>query len=465
MGRFEKEGFVVAEAEGRIMAAPLVSKSASSLLPPVERERLVKNTDKIINVGYVAKEMEGLLSRFASLTAFFGIVSLIIAIVEVWLLWSYDHEEFGPACNFLKVCVFSLTCVTLVFLTLYYELLYKYQKIKGQLLLKDGFFSSGLGWNYLLEFVILAFHSPPYTFREVSVYNHAGDLSGTKVFYSLDSIFTVFMWIRFYLLLRVMRYNSIFAMDVSQVFARINNVDLSTFFAVKMMVKRRPMSAFVILFTFFVFWFAFAIMVFERVGHDKFNNFYNDLWLTLVTMTTVGYGDMYPVSDYGRAFTIVAVVASFLLISLLVIGVSSNFEMNKVEEETVARIIKVDSELQVMRAAVDLIGCFWLNCQRAGYGSGGEYSKAQLKKWKQDIQGNHKERIRLFMTFWKRVNSDFATALRQFREARRNHIKFDPSMTDHMLSDQCTLLSIDKELVEAKKKWIAELEATKSAMN
>merc|ERR1711871_1251909 len=452
-----KEGFVVAEAEGRIMAAPLVSKSASSLLPPVERERLVKNTDKIINVGYVAKEMEGLLSRFASLTAFFGIVSLIIAIVEVWLLWSYDHEEFGPACNFLKVCVFSLTCVTLVFLTLYYELLYKYQKIKGQLLLKDGFFSSGLGWNYLLEFVILAFHSPPYTFREVSVYNHAGDLSGTKVFYSLDSIFTVFMWIRFYLLLRVMRYNSIFAMDVSQVFARINNVDLSTFFAVKMMVKRRPMSAFVILFTFFVLWFAFAIMVFERVGHDKFNNFYNDLWLTLVTMTTVGYGDMYPVSDMGRAFTIFAVVASFLLISLLVIGVSSNFEMSKIEEETVSRIIKVDSELAVMRAAVELIGSFWMNCKNAGY------TKADAKKRKTDTSKT--ARVKLFMAFWKRVNTDFANCVRQFRDARRAHIQFDPTMTDHMLSDQCTLLSIEKEVSELSEQWVKDLKDVKAKMS
>ena len=129
------------------------------------------------------------------------------------------------------------------------------------------------------------------------------------------------------------------------------------------------MTAFIMLFSFFVVWFAFAIMIFERVGHPQFNNFFNDLWLTLVTMTTVGYGDMYPVSDWGRAFTSLAVIASFLLISLLVIGVSSNFEMNSLEEDTVSRIVKVDGDLAVMRAAVNLIGSFWVQCKRAGYGA------------------------------------------------------------------------------------------------
>jgi hypothetical protein len=224
------------------------------------------------------------------------------------------------------------------------------------------------------------------------------------------------------------------------------------------------MTAFVVLFTFFVVWFAFAIMIFERVGHPQFNNFFNDLWLTLVTMTTVGYGDMYPVSDWGRAFTSLAVIASFLLISLLVIGVSSNFEMNTLEQDTVSRIVKVDGDLAVMRAAVELIGSFWHQCKRAGYGEGGNFSKAQLKKWKADQGDSSADRAQLFIMFWKRVHSDFAHSVRSFRETRRANKSFDPTLVDHMLSDQCNLLAIDKELNDSTKEWVEDLNRIKSKM-
>jgi len=446
------------------MAASLVSSRAANSLPPQERQLLVSQTDKAINVGYISKEMETLLARFSGVIAFFALAGLAIAVVEAWLVWSYDHEEDGPAINFLKVCISCFTVVSLVFLVLYYELLYKYQKVKGTLLLKDGFWSSGLGSEMVIELLLVAIHSPPYFWKEIAVENHAGDLAGTKVFYSLDSIISVFMWIRCYLLLRVMRYNSIFSMDVAHIFAHINSVDLSTFFAVKMMVRRRPMTAFIMLFSFFVVWFAFAIMIFERVGHPQFNNFFNDLWLTLVTMTTVGYGDMYPVSDWGRAFTSLAVIASFLLISLLVIGVSSNFEMNSLEEDTVSRIVKVDGDLAVMRAAVNLIGSFWVQCKRAGYGQNGDYTPAQLKKWKTDQGDSSNERAALFVMFWKRVHTDFAHAVRDFRETRRAYKKFDPTLVDHMLSDQCNLLAIDKELSDSTKQWVEDLGKIKEKM-
>ena len=94
------------------MAASLVSSRAANSLPPQERQLLVSQTDKAINVGYISKEMETLLARFSGVIAFFALAGLAIAVVEAWLVWSYDHEEDGPAINFLKVCISCFTVVS-----------------------------------------------------------------------------------------------------------------------------------------------------------------------------------------------------------------------------------------------------------------------------------------------------------------------------------------------------------------
>jgi hypothetical protein len=52
-------------------------------------------------------------------------------------------------------------------------------------------------------------------------------------------------------------------------------------------------------------------------------NFYNDLWCIFLSMTTVGYGDITPNTEFGRLFTIVGCLFGTFLVSLVVVSVSS----------------------------------------------------------------------------------------------------------------------------------------------
>lgn len=54
-------------------------------------------------------------------------------------------------------------------------------------------------------------------------------------------------------------------------------------------------------------------------------DYFNSLWLVIITMTTVGYGDIYPQTNIGRFFGIVTCLIGMLLISYLVVGMNSLF--------------------------------------------------------------------------------------------------------------------------------------------
>jgi predicted lipid-binding transport protein (Tim44 family) len=45
----------------------------------------------------------------------------------------------------------------------------------------------------------------------------------------------------------------------------------------------------------------------------------NACWLTIITMTTVGYGDIYPKTFFGRFFGVISFIVGNVLMSLIVV--------------------------------------------------------------------------------------------------------------------------------------------------
>ena len=76
-----------------------------------------------------------------------------------------------------------------------------------------------------------------------------------------------------------------------------------------------------------------AIMVVEgQTG--TFSNFFSSIWWVLVTMTTVGYGDMVPITPVGRVVATVIILAGVILISTFTATVSSIFVAAKIRSNS-----------------------------------------------------------------------------------------------------------------------------------
>ena len=82
--------------------------------------------------------------------------------------------------------------------------------------------------------------------------------------------------------------------------------------------KTDDMIAFVRIFlTLFSLIFIYAGLIFQvesPVNHDHLRNFFDAFYFVVVTMTTVGYGDVTPLSEAGKAMTLMMILTGILFI-------------------------------------------------------------------------------------------------------------------------------------------------------
>lgn len=66
-----------------------------------------------------------------------------------------------------------------------------------------------------------------------------------------------------------------------------------------------------------------SLMCYYRVyynsqGQIVFDSYFTSIWCVIITMTTVGYGDVFAVSPFGRVISIINALWGAFIISLLV---------------------------------------------------------------------------------------------------------------------------------------------------
>lgn len=106
----------------------------------------------------------------------------------------------------------------------------------------------------------------------------------------------------------------------------------------------------------------------------NFDNITNSFWCIVTTMATsfqiksVGYGDIYPITFFGRITVIISCLSGVFILSLFVITLTNVTKLTK-GEETVSEIKKVFEQLEMedninnilKPLAANVIQCYWRN--------------------------------------------------------------------------------------------------------
>ena len=136
--------------------------------------------------------------------------------------------------------------------------------------------------------------------------------------YNLNAIFSIIVLAKCYIILRVYAYFSRWTDDTANSLARKYKARGGIHFAIKAELKKRPYTMLTIMMVITMILCAFALRTFEYgvygkesqnlKGENGLQSLQNCFWVIIITMMTVGYGDMYPKSHFGRAVGVAACV-------------------------------------------------------------------------------------------------------------------------------------------------------------
>ncbi|MDP6512605.1 MAG: ion channel [SAR202 cluster bacterium] len=91
----------------------------------------------------------------------------------------------------------------------------------------------------------------------------------------------------------------------------------------------------------------------ETTAGSQINSFEDALWWSIVTVTTVGYGDMTPVTATGRAMAMVLMLVGIGLFGGLTANLASLLQ--KAEETTEATVLELATEIKSLREEISLL--------------------------------------------------------------------------------------------------------------
>lgn len=136
--------------------------------------------------------------------------------------------------------------------------------------------------------------------------------------------------------MRTLFNRSIFMDAIAKKMCNSYGFEAGVKFSLKSYLKIYPERTVMTIFFVTIFLSAYLIRIAELPYYRKlhgesrvlFDDYFNSLWLTVITLTTVGYGDMYAVTIPGRCVTMVLALWGTTLISLFVVVISGIFELD-----------------------------------------------------------------------------------------------------------------------------------------
>ena len=83
-----------------------------------------------------------------------------------------------------------------------------------------------------------------------------------------------------------------------------------------------------------------------------FDDYFTSIWCVIITMTTVGYGDVFAVSPFGRVISIINALWGAFIISLLVGSIQGIFNLSDNQKKAIAEISNSNQAASSLRSFV-----------------------------------------------------------------------------------------------------------------
>ena len=264
------------------------------------------------------------------LVSFWGMLQIGNSIIICEVLNTIDD---GNKDNFLKqsLAISTLTSIGLtisIFLRHITHL--KWKRSKLYCLKDETIWSSGY-WKIMIIEAIFTTIAPQFFFNNITVSEYISRYD-VVVTYELNTILCSFVWMKCYVIIRSLLTMTKFLAPRAQRICKMNGCGTDLMFSVQGEFKQSPNTILISTLIISVLIFGYNLRIFEsplsEVSGQRFDSYYTACWCTMVTMTTVGYGDVFPKTTFGRLVGVWICLWGVLLVSLFVVSISDALKMN-----------------------------------------------------------------------------------------------------------------------------------------
>jgi hypothetical protein len=179
-----------------------------------------------------------------------------------------------------------------------------------------------LFWEYL--FLVLA-PSPVWIGQSISVWFEPKE---AFIYYHFNDFLTVIMTCKFVWLVKGLLTLSTYDSDRGTRVARMFGANPGQILVLKCIMRDSPFAVVTGLFIGGIAFFGYVVQIAESPIRRldpimDYTSYINACWGTVATMTTVGYGDIYPRTTFGRGIMIFCSMYGVIVVSLMVVTVTN----------------------------------------------------------------------------------------------------------------------------------------------
>eukprot|EP00347_Sterkiella_histriomuscorum_P008005 403346731 len=287
--------------------------------------------------------------------AIFAMVSLIISVVEYDDFFSNDGKERyeeSQKGTILRSFSSVLTILTILLSIRHYYLTYLNYKKSGRLIQDVPFWKSYFMRYMLVEIFVISIHNLPKTNYIIFINNETRVLR-----YSVNAFIVLFMTVRIYLFLRLVARFTKWRTDHADLICQIEGFQANTTFALKAMLKHIPYQLLLsITMPYYVDEFYYEGKLIQQIPetyakYQDYSFLWNGWWLVMVTMTTVGFGDYYAVTSFGRATTFLACYTGTFIVSMTMVTMYNSKDFSQQEKKSFVLLKRLTLRKNVNRLA------------------------------------------------------------------------------------------------------------------
>ena len=186
-----------------------------------------------------------------------------------------------------------------------------------------------------------------------------------EISYSFNDILLCLTFLRIYLFVRFSLVASQFMSPRSKRICTMNGCEADLMFALKSTIKLRPYLAVTIALVLTIVCFGYILKVLEgpvsAASKQDFNNLGNSMWLVIVTLATVGYGDFYPKTFLGRTMGLIICFWGTFIVSYFVVTVTNMLTFAPPEEKSYVLLLRLHYKEELKEYAVNVLSSAFRN--------------------------------------------------------------------------------------------------------